>query len=120
MKNQHNYEFTRIRRHLIAQISIVTYIVFTLVYSIFDMFVLTEREFDDSDRILIVHCPEKNRFLQITILRVPFEILSLNNILLCLVIVLLKSSQDILQGVNKLDYFLKVSIFQIFKDVQQE
>ena len=37
-----------------------------------------------------------------------------------LIIVRFKSCQDILQGVNKLDYFLKVSVFQKYKDKNLE
>mmetsp|Transcript_3240 Transcript_3240/g.4934 ORF Transcript_3240/g.4934 Transcript_3240/m.4934 type:complete len:102 (+) Transcript_3240:1113-1418(+) len=32
----------------------------------------------------------------------------------------LKSSQDILQGISKLDYLLKVSVFQLYKDKELE
>ena len=49
-----------------------------------------------------------NRFLVL----IPFTI--------CLVLVRFKSSQDILQGVSKLDYYLKVSVFQKYKDLQLE
>ena len=34
------------------------------------------------------------------------------------VVVFLKDKRDVLQGISKLDYFLKVSIFQIYKDKQ--
>ena len=36
------------------------------------------------------------------------------------VIIRLKSSQDILQGINKLDCLLKVSVFQVYKDSRLE
>ena len=32
------------------------------------------------------------------------------------VVVFVKDKRDVLQGISKLDYFLKVSIFQIYKD----
>ena len=38
------------------------------------------------------------------------------NVQLAMVTIKLKSTQDILQGINKLDYLLKVSIFQKYKD----
>ena len=41
-------------------------------------------------------------------------------LLLGYAIIILKSPQDILQGVNKLDYLLKVSVFQIYKDTDKE
>ena len=42
------------------------------------------------------------------------------SVLLSLVIVRFKSSQDILQGVSKLDYLLKVSVFQKYKNEELE
>ena len=45
-----------------------------------------------------------------------FYILELPSLLIALVIIRFKSSQDILQGVSKLDYLLKVSVFQKYKD----
>jgi hypothetical protein len=44
-----------------------------------------------------------------------FYVLNLPNLLIALVIIRFKSSQDILQGVSKLDYFLKASVFQKYK-----
>ena len=40
----------------------------------------------------------------------------LSIIFLCFVIVKLKSSDDILQGLSMLDNLLKVSVFQVYKD----
>lgn len=37
-------------------------------------------------------------------------------LLICLVVIKVKSSKDILQGVSKLDYLLVVSVFQIQKE----
>ena len=42
------------------------------------------------------------------------------SLLLSLVIVRFKSSQDILQGVSKLDYLIKVSVFQKYKNEELE
>lgn len=38
-------------------------------------------------------------------------------ILIALNILILKPSQDVLQGINKLDYYLKVSYFQVLKNL---
>ena len=46
--------------------------------------------------------------------------LGLNSIMLAGIILYLKKDEDILQGINKLDYVLKVSIFQIYKDKQKQ
>ena len=32
------------------------------------------------------------------------------------VVVVVKKKQDVLQGISKLDYLLKVSVFQVYKD----
>lgn len=41
-------------------------------------------------------------------------------ILLSFTIIKVKSSRDILQGVNKLDHLLKVSVFQVYKNYDLE
>ena len=35
-----------------------------------------------------------------------------------MVVILLKSPNDCLQGINKLDYLLKASVFQVYKDAR--
>jgi len=42
------------------------------------------------------------------------------NLLLALIVIKYKRSEDILEGINKLDYLLKVSVFQIYKDKNLE
>ena len=43
------------------------------------------------------------------------EVLKLNRCFICLVVIKMKSSDDIFQGISKLDYFIKVSCFQVYK-----
>lgn len=45
------------------------------------------------------------------------SILMIPEILIAFVIIKIKRSQDILQGINKLDYLLAVSIFQRLREV---
>ena len=45
-----------------------------------------------------------------------FWTLQLPYLVPCAAVILFKSSQDIIQGVSKLDYLHKVSIFQMYKD----
>ena len=45
-----------------------------------------------------------------------FWVLQLPFLVPCAAVTLFKSSQDIIQGVSKLDYLYKVSIFQKYKD----
>ena len=45
-----------------------------------------------------------------------FWILQLPYLVPCAAVILFKSSQDIIQGVSKLDYLYKVSIFQVYRD----
>lgn len=44
------------------------------------------------------------------------NVFMLNDVLLCFAIIKVKSPQDVIQGISKLDYLLKVSVFQIYKD----
>lgn len=50
------------------------------------------------------------------ILDFMFHCAKLAETLLAMVIILLKQPKDVLQGINKLDYFLKISFFQVYKD----
>jgi len=45
-----------------------------------------------------------------------FNELKLNVLMLCAVIIFVKKRRDVLEGISKLDYLLKVSIFQVFKN----
>ena len=42
--------------------------------------------------------------------------LSLNNMLFAILVLFFRKDDDILQGINRLDYLMKVSLFQIYKD----
>ena len=44
------------------------------------------------------------------------EIMKFDQLLICWLMVKVKSPDDILTGINKLDYLLKVSVFQIYKN----
>lgn len=44
----------------------------------------------------------------------------LSQILLYFTIAKVKSADDILQGLSKLDYLLKVSVFQVYKNTELE
>ena len=46
--------------------------------------------------------------------------LYIDSLIFAFIIVRVKSSQDILQGVSKLDHLLKVSVFQKYKNTQKE
>jgi hypothetical protein len=46
--------------------------------------------------------------------------LGLNSIMFAGIILYLKKDEDILQGINKLDYLLKVSVFQIYKNKEKQ
>ena len=45
-----------------------------------------------------------------------FNQLNFIQIIIAFVILKKKSSDDILQGINKIDYLIKVSVFQVYKD----
>ena len=40
--------------------------------------------------------------------------------MLCITLIVFKSSKDVLQGISKLDYLIKVSCFQMYKDKNLE
>lgn len=42
-------------------------------------------------------------------------VVNLPSFMICYTIIIIKPDDDVLQGVNKLDYLLKVSIFQMYK-----
>ena len=56
------------------------------------------------------------KYVSLTVVQQVEIVLSLQGLFMAFVIIRVKSSQDILQGVNKLDYLLKVSVFQKYKD----
>ena len=54
------------------------------------------------------------------ILGTEIEVFQIDSILVGIAIIYLKSTQDIFQGINKLDHLLKVSIFQKYKNKKLE
>ena len=103
----HNYEFKRIRNTLFAQISFLLLMVFESVYFLI-YFIYNDTNPMQSGCGLDGNWAEFINFSGCYILNLP-------SLLIALVIIRFKSSQDILQGVSKLDYFLKASVFQKYK-----
>ena len=82
--------------------------------------ILSENQ-DDQASSIDNRCPN-DKYIRILVItyNIANGILILMPFITCLVLVRFKSSQDILQGVSKLDYYLKVSVFQKYKDQQLE
>ena len=92
MKKLHNYEFKKNKQNMRLMIFLfcISLIVITYVY-IHKFF----RNYDEFFKIIwLLHYP----------LQAP-------NCLLCIIMINVKSSDDILQGLSKLDHLLKVSAF---------
>jgi hypothetical protein len=58
---------------------------------------------------------QKNLMVLKGVLNVICTYLEFENLCLVLSIVYFKSTKDILQGINKLDYLLKISVFQVYR-----
>ena len=43
-------------------------------------------------------------------------VFSMSDILICFAIVMIKGTNDCLQGISKLDYLIKASVFQVYKN----
>ena len=87
-----------------------------VTYSIYLHYTIHQLEYTENfffERVLICSYKETS-FLRIS--NYLHEVVSIKELLLLHNIIVLKSSQDILQGVSKLDHLIKYSQFQIYKD----
>jgi len=118
MKRRHALEFERCRKMLRLQF-VITMLMHTIMYFYFysttknwGLSLLSGRQ-----EICNWKFPEEMSFKAWVLCICTFVTNDLNLpfILISIIIVKVKSSSDILQGINKLDYFLAVSVFQIQK-----
>lgn len=120
MNKYHYYEFHKNRRPMLLFMLAVTCSLLTNAVVIFiDSHTVN---FDDLDSYASA-CfnPESvsnSITIQISILFIPLS--NLQFIAFAMSIIVSKKTDDILQGVSKLDYLLKVSVFQLYKNKDLE
>jgi len=116
MDRFHKYEFVRTRRsmhfQLVTALLSHSIILANLINSVWSRFLI--KWMCQSPESRIEEFQELSRPRQIWLFFT--NNLFIAQTLICFTIIKLKSSQDILQGISKLDYLLKVSIFQVYKD----
>lgn len=117
IKRYHNYEFRRIGHQ-----TCIYYMANIVYFLTFNLDLILFSEIFDHDQPSISSffelCLENTSFnhYKYPIFYLILQVIMLPLILFCMAIILAKSKQDILQGLNKLDYLLKVSVFQVYKD----
>lgn len=114
MRKYHNYEFNRIHKQMTINF-LVTVIVLVYFNALLHLDQLTFEKYQSA----ILGCFESSMHKSFYIRRIVIiisNVFQLEYLLLIYNVVHIKSTQDILQGLNKLDYFIKYSYFQIYKD----
>lgn len=120
MQKYHHYEFEANRRSMLAfYISMISAIIVNLaLYSVLiDNDIRTHQDIFEFYISLLSRCHQRSSFnLQAAIwcMYIVF-ILQLPALTQSFIVIQIKSSKDILQGVSKLDYLLKLSVFQKYK-----
>lgn len=46
-------------------------------------------------------------------------VVNFNVVMFCILFIYIKKSDDVLQGISKLDYLLRVSVFQVYKNEKE-
>ena len=120
MNKYHHYEFHKNRKPMLLFMLAVTASLLTngvVVY--IDSHTIN---FDDLDSyVSACYNPESQQnsiIIQISVLFIPLS--NLQFIAFATSIIVYKKTDDILQGVSKLDYLLKVSVFQIYKNSEPD
>ena len=115
MKRKHSYEFHRVKWTLFYQLTLQLLFLahFAISYYLYWPF-----EGWGEDYYQQGYCDELNnaRLILITLTKGLY----IDSLIFAFIIVRVKSSQDILQSVSKLDHLLKVSVFQKYKNQQME
>lgn len=120
MQKYHRYEFKRTRSTMVAYYLLS--ISFITINTAMFYLIMTDSVFDQGSLSNLFTgvaelCQEDKVEAQLLMWSMFINfMLGLPGILQSLIVIKLKSSQDILQGVSKLDYLLKVSVFQKYKD----
>ena len=111
MKKQHNYEFKRVKSTLFYQITMQGIFLchFAISYYLYWPFEGWGKDYEQKGL-----CDEMNNS-RLTLM-ILTKALYIDSLIFAFIIVRVKSSQDILQGVSKLDHLLKVSVFQKYKN----
>ena len=114
MENYHNFEFLRSRKSMVWFIRISLVAVFlSMLFSAIDKII---RPPNDSEG-LYAYCMEHSTVTVIKDFNLwIFRISYLPFLILSYAIIYLKSSEDLLENVSTLNYLIKVSVFQIYRN----
>lgn len=134
MHRYHNFEFRKNRKSMIIfMLSVATAAVVDCFILYIDSLVADFNSMGPSNpevptpqpsmKTYVFACYEAETYapainLQITTLLVPLT--NPGYVLCAISLIIYKKTDDILQGISKLDYLLKVSVFQIYKDRELE
>ena len=111
MKTKHNYEYRR--THKSMQIAHCLY----LLFCIYSIVAVTGFYYDELIDEKYPNCNDPFVKLYCIVSIFDSEMFTL---LMSYAILVIKSTDDILQGINKLDYLIKVSVFQRYKNKRLE
>mmetsp|Transcript_24850 Transcript_24850/g.38662 ORF Transcript_24850/g.38662 Transcript_24850/m.38662 type:complete len:142 (+) Transcript_24850:800-1225(+) len=115
MKRYHNYEFKRNKGTLRCQIlTIMICYNLRIIYAAILIFYSA----DVGDECETRHLREDRspQEMAVTIINLFEEVLQVTSLFMVINLAVFKKSDDVLQGISKLDYLLKASIFQQYKD----
>ena len=119
MKQRHNYEYSRNQKQLLCFFFMFTLHAFvTIIFWVLGLD-FPKQTFQDFYQGCINE-REHNIHLLISIIIFVGQTLKVQDLILIYAMIKLKSRTDILQGLSKLDYLLKVSKFQYYKNVDMQ
>ena len=121
MRTRHYFEYKR--HHKSMMVCFFVTVISQLMYIQYEFVGLATKIYDiDSDATIKMLCLDKSDpdafvhnllFVLNETINIYFQV---PNLLIALTLSIFKRHDDILQGINKLDYLLKVSIFQYYKE----
>lgn len=119
MRSHHRYEYNRHKCNMLLTCLLFTLcIAFQFVIEISKFLQVTNLSIATEVNATLAFQEETCELVSRAL--IPFEVLvfcfRMQNILLVTLIIYVKRGQDVLQGISKLDYLLKVSLFQVYKD----
>lgn len=120
MHNYHFYEFKRTRKQMVMFAGLILFTNFLNIHAFYQVVVASwhHDRFYSLQAIIAEDCQQGE--LSVFFFLFLYYNLGLPGLMASVIVLKVKSHQDILQGINKLDYLLKVSLFQKYKGCANE
>lgn len=120
MQKYHDFEFRQNRKPMMVFMLTVAIAAFVDAFILYLDSVIANFDTIETYVMACADTQSLNPMIALQITCLLFPLTNPQYLLCCVALIIYKKTDDILQGVSKLDYLLKVSVFQKYKDKELE